>query len=192
MYSVKTRVHTGNVINSSCCWRLSQPQQACPAWTGDPLCSPNSVYLGDFLMLCCHVTFSQFLFTRLLEWEMRADTDLNLLCFYAVHAYFHVCHRLPWPWIQCMVFHLLTMFFIRNSSKVAYEGEERAGGLCRALLRARPGNSLHHLCPPPIGQSSVIRPPTEHGAWGHVVLLCARKKKWCEEHLASCLPRLPI
>lgn len=58
---------------------------------------------------------------------------------------------------------------ITRASKVAYE-EETAGG----LLRARPGNGLHYLYPPPIGQNSSYKTST-YGGLGYIVFRVSEK-----------------
>lgn len=58
---------------------------------------------------------------------------------------------------------------VTRASKVAYE-EETAGG----LLRARPGNGLHYLYPPSIGQNSSYKTST-YGVLGYTVFRVSGK-----------------
>lgn len=94
--------------------------------------------------------------------EMLIGTNLDLSGLYTTHSYFSCLSKtvVTVPCILCVSLHLSTMPSIMYASKIAYyERQERDGGLCRVLWRVRPGNDPNYLCPPPIGQNSVKRPP---------------------------------
>lgn len=98
-------------------------------------CTPFILGILHALLPCCIIQFQYYrcVWIRNASWHRPWP-------FRALH---NTCQL--WPGIWYMALHFWTMPFITRAIKVAYEEEERAEGLFRVLLRARPGNGLVYI-----------------------------------------------